>query len=548
MAKLLKSFRDFSGGLSEVSGDNMENNELEYAKNAEPTERYGLRRARGTAIAFPRVVFEPLVEEAEEVEEEAETTTLTADAIVEMLEMPLIENGVEVNVFFVFAQVNDDYYLLRYDDANEAWIDASGATARPLDFFVFARKLYWLNGTKIKVYDGTEVADAVLDVGGGSSEYSNKIHSSIAVEQRGQRWFYATASNEVIFSGIGTPLAFATSSIININTNRADHITALYAFADGLLVFQTRSIHFISGWDWTSGSDVNLKKLDVASGTEYPHSIVTINNAVLFLGVDGVYLLRLPYYTDQIAAKNLSVGKIERRLKNLQINSCYAAVYDDVYYLGLNCSTGIIEYRYYIQTNAFYGEFTQGALCYLPRLRGIDKLFIGCPNGYILNYDEDIYSYINLQTGGQVAIPMEVHTKAYDVCGAMVQDAKIKRVYVCQRQYVKESSALIVQIKADYLDKAWSWELFNDESLVYAEWPNGEGIAGLWDATYWGWNDITSKQLTVNRKAKRLQFMFSATSFEDQPILILGIGVLYKRKKVKGSKTGIEDSYPQQDD
>ena len=55
MAKFLRIYRDFSGGLSEAANDNIKDNELVEARNIMPGDGYGITRACGTTIAYPKV-------------------------------------------------------------------------------------------------------------------------------------------------------------------------------------------------------------------------------------------------------------------------------------------------------------------------------------------------------------------------------------------------------------------------------------------------------------------------------------------------------------
>ena len=63
----------------------------------------------------------------------------------------------------------------------------------------------------MRSYDGIFSEDVSLKpiTGSTSTEEERalweKVKKAIAVEQRGQRWFYATADNEVIFSEVGYP-------------------------------------------------------------------------------------------------------------------------------------------------------------------------------------------------------------------------------------------------------------------------------------------------------------------------------------------------------
>jgi hypothetical protein len=168
-----------------------------------------------------------------------------------------------------------------------------------------------------------------------------------------------------------------------------------------------------------------------------------------------------------------------------------------------------------------------------------------------------------------------------------VQDAKIKKVFVVAKQYVEEDSNVALQCKADYADMAYTTaiNISFDESLV---WFNGEWVAEteaasdgtedsyadmlvnhpspatgekyyctLEGAIYiyngaswevysdyevvtpkrWGWLETVSKEIPINKKAKR--FQMSLISDANEPLLIYGITVLFKKKKVKGNREGI---------
>lgn len=516
--KLVKTFRDFSGGLSEVANDNMRDNELAVAVNAVPGERNGLARAPGTAREYPQIVV---------------NGTPAGDVKI-LVELPLA--GGEVKVLAFCSTTIGKMTLYGYDDDTEEWSAISSGEDAVVDWFIYANHLYWLNGSQFLVCDGTSVTTVSED---GSSGLWSKIQTAIAVEQRGQRWFFATTDNEVIFSEIGYVNKFQGTNIINVTSGNADRITALHEFNNGILIFQKRSVYFLEGWDFANGTDIQLSLLNVTTGTEWPKTVKTVDNAVLYLGNNGVYQLRVPSYSEKIAAVNLSMHKITSKLNALDKVDCFSGVWDGVYYLGVQTADGVVEYRMFTETRSFYGEFTQGATCYAPGFCGRNFMVIGCGKGFVLRYDASSYSYISLDTGGKMGIPFEVWSKSYDVVGGMVFNAKLKKGFVVMRQYVQQSTTLKAQLKADYVDSAWEWEMNFDESLVLQEGHYGE--------TYFGFKDTVEKEVSIGRKAKRLQFRFSDSSME-QPILIYGMGVLYKPKKPKGNREGVHKVAPDLDE
>ncbi len=520
MAKMLRVFKDFRGGLSEMANDNMPDNGLVLAKNTVPGDYAGISRSNGSVIAYPQISdihpvvllfeFQPASQEA---------------------------------MVIAFTQV-DENSMNMYKFTGGNWDSVLLGTKKVLDYFVYAGVLYWLNGEKIKRYDG-------VNTPGDLSEYSGEgyspsglwslVEKAVAVEQRGQRWFYATKDNQVIFTNVSYPNALAGTSAIDIRVTDGadDKINALHEFNEGLLVFLTRSVYYLSGWDFSGGTDIKLTRLNVTCGTKWPKTVKTVENAVIYLGIDGLYQLSLPYYATQIVSKNISEKKISKRLNEDTPKECYGEVFGGIYYLGLRFDDVIKEFRYYINEKSFWGEFTQQPYCYY---RGGDALYLGCANGFVLKYDDNSFQYVDPASGLPMPIVFTAQTKGFDVAGAMFMDAKLKRAFVAVKQYQEQSTTLKLQIKADYADAAWDWtvnEVSFDDSLVWQE--------GNYDKAYWGWLDAVTKEISVNKKAKRIQYLF----YDDhtgQPATIYGVGVLYKKKKVKGNREGITDVTPMYDD
>lgn len=524
MAKKLRVFKDFRGGLSEVANDNMPDNTLIMAKNCVPGDYAGLARAGGSDIAYPQIT--------------------DGKPVVWLFEFQPLNSD---TMLIAFTQKDDTHQnMYKLENGDEAWtlVSAAAGELNVLDYFVYAGKLYWLNGTKMRVYDGSDIADATENTKDGASNLWDRIEKAVAVEQRGTRWFYATKNNEVIFSHVGAPTAFTSTSLINVGRREStgDAINALLEFNNGILIFLTRSVYFLSGWDFSGGSDVELSKLSVSTGCIWPKTIRTVENAVLYMGIDGLYRLHLPYYLGQIVSDNISEKKISKRLTSVEPIDMYAETFGGIYYLAVRYKnkqneTKIDEYRYYISEKAFWGEFTQAPWCYY---RGSGALYLGCANGYVLKYDDTSNHYINTSTGGDDAIVFTVQTKGYDVAGAMFMDSKLKRAFVAVKQYVAESTTLKLQIKADYADAANNLtvnEINFDESLVWYV-NDMEEREGMFDKALWGWQDTVTKEIPVNKKAKRLQYLFHDEN-TGLPAIIYGVGVLYKRKKVKGNREGV---------
>ncbi len=536
MAKFLRIYRDFSGGLSESANDNIKDNQLVEARNIMPGDGYGITRAYGTTIAYPKIsVSQPQM-----------------NKVVRLFEGKLYNGGTSLLAFYSVPDGLET--MVKYIPSLDDWLEILDDMPAVIDCFFHAGYFYWLNGEKMRSYDGIFSEDVSLKpiTGSTSTEEERalweKVKKAIAVEQRGQRWFYATADNEVIFSEVGYPNKFNPTNIININSKDGDTITALHEFNEGLLIFKKHSVYYLAGWDFASGSDIRLYNLNTSSGTAFPRSVCTADNGVIYLGNNGVYRITLSSQTLAVVSENISEGKISGRLYNEgTILDAHAVVWDNAYYLSIEKeipqttesgstynTTVQYEYRYLFQEKAFFGEFAQGASCYAVGLGGENALFLGCANGYILRYDKDSHNYIDPLTGNNVAIDAVARTKCYDIAGSMAQEVRLQRLEIAARQFDGESSNFNIQVQADYDALAWDaeleWNAQTDESLVY-----GEGLLGV---GVWGWQDTVTKEMVVRRRCKRLQFIITGST-AGEPLLIYGFAVLYRKKRVKGSRRGV---------
>lgn len=538
MTKFVRAIKDFSGGLSEVANDNIPDNRLIVAKNAIPGDGYGISRAHGTSVAYEKIP--------------------TDGPVVLLVELEVKKNGEREPHVIAFTEKDALWNMWDWD--GESWTQVSDATLDPSDptddmlpvrdWLVYDNKLLWLDGAHFRYYDGSEITEvANIDQ---TPEFWQRVQTAVAMEHRAPYWFFATNNNEILVSKPWRYDEFDETKLTNITSGVTDTITALHQFNDGLLIFQKRSIWYMTGWNFSDFTDVSLKKLSVESGTRWPKSIKTISNAVLYLGDHGVYRLSIPYVSSSVAASNVSEKQASRHLTEVNAVDVCAEVYDGAYYITLRTPTEILEYRYYLDSGAWWGEYTQRPYCYGIKLLGEDHLYIGCDNGYVLYYDDNSYHYIATATGTMASIPVEIKTKGYDVIGHTVVDSKVKRVFLVLKQYDAEKSGLEVQVKTDYMEGAFAAKIDSmkdvltavlrdiegDESMVWSE--------SIWGNVYWGWVDVVTKMFQLNRKCKRIQFVFRDD--KDEPLLIYGIALQFKKKKAKGSRLGVTERAVRYDD
>lgn len=551
MVKYVRAIKDFSGGLSEVANDNIPDNRLITAKNVVPGDGYGIQRASGTSIAFSKI---------------------PTDQPVRLL----VNLGSEASPHLIAATGSSaEWRLWRWLD--HGWVPLSVSQGvygiAPIkDWFIYNSNLFWVDGSNFWCYDRVEIAPVPHETNSGQSgyvspEFWNRLCTSISVAQNASRWFFATPNNEIIVSEVGKYNEFRETNILRVLPEANDTITALHEFNDGLLIFLRRSVYFLAGWDFLSASDIRLTKLSVESGTRYPKTIKTISNAVLYLGENAVYRLSLPYFTSSIAAANISDKQITQRLGGY-IYDAWAEVFNGVYHLSIDStiSGGPHEYRYYLDSESWWGEYTQGCTCYGSRVANAEVydgaawselsdnyLFLGCRNGYVLFYDDTSTHYISADDGGVTSIPVEVVTKGYDVVGQTVVDSKVKRVFLVLRQYDTEKTGLEVQVKTDYAEGAFAAKIDSMTDVLTAVLQDVEGdesmvwSKSLWAGAYWGWIGTVTKMFQVNRKCKRIQFIFRDDN-SDEPLLIYGIALLFKKKKPKGSRMGVSQRAVRYDD
>lgn len=561
MGKQLKVYRNFSGGLSEVANDNMKDNELVMAQNAEPSSTYGIQRCSGTS-AYSRLTFE---DDGETLYDSgAVKYIIPFTAYMEptgedpyfqeqLLALSYDETGANYAVYVKNLPDGEWYHN------SDGWVlsDVKG-------YFSFANKLYFLTGNGIERYqwDDTEQGYKIVSIDAAQAKSETtvtwgsdvwqkmwaSIETAVSVVQRGSRWLYATGRDEIWYTKTGEP--FGILGAVNAVTQDNDKLTALHLFNDNVLIFKKNSVFQLSGWDYEGNTDLVMSRLNVATGADYPNSIATIDNAVLFLSSDGLYKLSIPYYSSVTAAENISLEKARNRLvkdKGAPVDA-RGVTWNSTYYLSLTFADGSVEeYRYHTKDKSFWGPYTSGALCYMPYADNRDYLYIGLNNGYIAYYDDTQSSFFDPDLQQQSTIPMIVKTKAFDVVGVMFQNSKVKKAFVAAKQYADQSSGLYIQIKADYADEAKtvdqeSYEhmigdalstkgISFDESLV---WQEGE-----WWEERWGWNDTVCKQLPIGRKTKHFQFILKSN--ETNPLVIYGLGLQYKRKKVKGDTKGVSN-------
>ena len=176
MAKLLRAYKDFSGGLSEAANDSMRDSQLVEAQNIMPGDGYAISRASGYNVAYPRIGN-------------------GTQPVLAVLDAEFSETADGAQVLYVQTLAFTPEALWRYDEEAGSWASVADGLQPMKDWFVAGKKLYWLDGAEYRVYDG-ETVQAVQQTGSGTDGAPSeaeaalweRVRTASFVEQRGQRW------------------------------------------------------------------------------------------------------------------------------------------------------------------------------------------------------------------------------------------------------------------------------------------------------------------------------------------------------------------------
>ena len=152
MAKFLRIYRDFSGGLSEAANDNIKDNELVEARNIMPGDGYGITRAGGTTIAYPKVSVDyPQL-----------------NKVVRLFETGEMANG--NSYLFLWYNIPDGLEAwYRYNTSREGWDLVDWEILAIKDWFFYAGYFYWLDGQNFKRYSGMAAGPMDIEPMGSSA-------------------------------------------------------------------------------------------------------------------------------------------------------------------------------------------------------------------------------------------------------------------------------------------------------------------------------------------------------------------------------------------
>lgn len=234
--------------------------------------------------------------------------------------------------------------------SEEILVENFGASMQTVQY---GNRLYVLGNGKFMVYDGSKIEDIATyhaaDIENLTDE--EKQRNDLDFIKDGK--YITIAQGRIIISGIPTepnsvyfsepwkPWFFDSKDLNDViypSQSDNDRVTALYDYADGLLVFKRGSIYIISGT--IGGSNTQLYRMNVPTGTMSPKSIRRVDNFLVFLGTDkkvyGIY--GGSYYTmnkDRVNIYLLSgtINNLLSRISDVDREKVVATYYNGIYML-----------------------------------------------------------------------------------------------------------------------------------------------------------------------------------------------------------------------
>lgn len=492
MARQLRVYRNFRGGITTANPDNMLDTELIAAKNAIPSDRGGLSICEGV---------------------ERFNATPFSDAPVHAL----IEYGdTEGNKYKLVNHGN----VLSLWDGTEITTLLNGPVK---DWTAYEDNLYLLDGTDIWVFNGTTCVKATKPAEAEQDAW-DAIRKCTLAEMVNTRYYYANPESDIMYwSAVGKPLEVKLTQSAVVATDDGDTITALKEYAGTLVVFKKKTVFGFTG---TSVSDFTLRRLEASTGCVAPRTVTRVDSKLYYMGFDGLYMLFSPYPNVVSATPRLTNYDIEEVIKNSPKQDIACGIfYDNVYRLSL-CTEGTqnnVEYRYYPSTEeqergAWFGPITHPAACYILTLEG--KLYKGSTTtGLIFECDK------GLTYDGEM-IDFEVIFKPYDLVGEMVRDMKLKKFFVSFREFTDTTTHVEMSLKVDFEEVDFE-EIWVDESLV---WGQGE-----WGHSKFGWSSFVTKEGRLSAKGKRAKLTIRNTRIGER-LTLYGIAFELKARKARGTR------------
>lgn len=484
---------DFTGGENQsASPSNLTVDQCTLFRNADILDaRAGFRRRSGTVLAHDT------------------TDGANNSAIDRLMEFEFYKDGKRLREL-IYLQGGTIY---RQRDKKKLALNMGSA----VDYEIVHNKMYVLGNGRYMVYDGDNMIDVTCSK---DASILVTIRKCKYITQRGSRVFVAgnpEAPNALYFSELNDPTYFsgnAGNPILAI-TDDGDVITGLKEYHGALLAFKRRAIF---GWFGNSPKkDVVFKRLNVHTGTTSYRTICNVDDRLLYLGDDGIYMLK-GAEENVMSTKKLS-GNLDPTIKKLTSTERACAVYYENKYM-VGATVGDSPHNnsvlvYFNNGKDSMGVYDSGIYAndFVHSLGG--ELYHGASNASkIVKHDSEA----NDDMG--TAIAVRVHTRPLQQASP-IDIKKYKRGYIMFKQIEEIKTTLDVTVAVDYNRKTFHG-LSADESLV---WDKGD-----WDNAVWDFNELVVVSFRIKEKGKGLIFeMEDATA--GNALFVYGLAVEYKNKK-----------------
>jgi len=212
--------------------------------------------------------------------------------------------------------------------------------------------------------------------------------------------------------------------------NSTDEITHINFFRGAYIVFTKESIWRMSGTIF--GQDFAVVKVNDFIGCIAPDSVRAVNNNLLFLSRQGLYVLTQSYYQEGLE----NVKKVDERISDIIPfdESAYGVMYQEQYWLLLpEAEYDTLKYYYNIgKVNGGHPFTTDTYTVYPENLEVFNGVIYSIRDGNYYRYDKDYTDFLPRNANSSVVedyLYTYRFTTKNDDFGYATHDKKVKSVY-----------------------------------------------------------------------------------------------------------------------
>lgn len=408
----------------------------------------------------------------------------------------------------------------------------------------YGGRLYILGSGHFLVYDGTNIKTIAeyhkSDI--GSMTQDEKARNDLDFVKDGT--ILTVAQGRIIISGIPSepnsvymsepwkPYFFDSkdlSDVIYPTQDDNDRVTALYNYADGLLIFKRSSIYLVGGT--LGGSNTTLYRMNVPTGTMSPKTIKRVDNFLLFMGTDkhiyGIY--GGSYYSinkDRVYIYLLSssILNILSRISDVDRDKVTATYYNGAYIMAypIQDKDGLKKTE---TVNLYILDKTTNDILSSQAWGRYDHIDI---KGFIETPGQDLMMYSNTST--RIYKFSKDASSDYDIYGKnpvthleqYTAYIKFKCFNMELPEYYKIFRAGWIQFNKAYKTdfKLFKHNIYIDNKLTYlpyiedmgvdqfdeapSRWSS-DGANILWDDFYWTGKENNAYYFRINAKGRTIQ-------------------------------------------